>query len=94
MAVKTWKTEKDPGELLDYGYDWTKLLDPEDDTIADSEWVIPDGINSESGTYDDKTVAVWLSGGTHGQDYDLVNNITTEAGRIHSQTLRVKVRDK
>jgi hypothetical protein len=34
---------------------------------------------------------IWLSGGVDGQVYDVVNRISTQAGRIDERILRLKV---
>jgi hypothetical protein len=81
---------KDPDAVLDYAVDWSHWLD--DDTIDASEWVVPDGIEKDSDTNTTTIATVWLSGGTLGATYTLVNHITTAAGRENDQTITIKVR--
>lgn len=83
---------KDPDAVLDYVVDWSEWL--VDDTIDASEWTVPDGIEKDSDTHTTTTATVWLSGGTLGATYTLVNHITTVAGREEDQTIRIKVRSK
>jgi hypothetical protein len=80
---------KDPQDLLDYGLDWSAWLD--DDTIAASSWTVPAGLTLEDETNDTTATTVWLSGGTPHVTYEVVNHITTAAGREADKTLRIKV---
>lgn len=83
---------KDPDEVLDYVRDWSAILG--DDTIATSTWVVPSGITKNSDTNTTTTTTVWLSGGTLGEDYALVNRITTAGGRTLDKTLTFMIRTK
>jgi hypothetical protein len=80
---------KDPDAVLDYAVDWSEWLD--DDTITASEWTVPDGITADSDSNTTTLATVWLSGGTLGQTYSLVNHITTAAGREEDQTIKIKM---
>lgn len=83
---------KDPSAMLDYGVDWTPFLG--DDTISTSTWTVPTGITSSNESQTSTTTTIWLSGGTAGAVYALINRITTAAGRTDERTLRVKIEDK
>lgn len=83
---------KDPDARLDYRVDWTSWLDS--DTIANSEWIIPTGIVYEADTFDTTSATVWLSGGSLGSSYEVVNRITTAAGRIDDRTITIIIRQK
>jgi hypothetical protein len=74
------------------------------ETISSSSWTVPTGITKDSDnklsvtiqgiTYVANTVAtIWLSGGTAGQDYALVNQIETSGNRTLDHTILIKVRD-
>lgn len=87
--------DKDPDALLDHEMNWAAWL--EDDTIADSEWLVPAGITKDpdkGDTFTDTVTVIWLSGGTEGEKYELTNRITTAAGRIDDRTASVKIRSK
>lgn len=86
---------KDPDEVLDYEIDWTKWLSG-DDTISTSSWTVPSGItkDSDSITDDTKSTKIWLSGGTDGTDYDLLNEIVTANGRTAQRTITIGVRSR
>jgi hypothetical protein len=87
---------KDPDGVLDYDIDWTDWLNG--DTIntgdTDSTWTVPTGITKDSDSKTTTGTIVWVSGGTVGQDYKLVNHITTVAGREDDRTIIIKVREK
>ena len=90
-----WFPDKDPDEVLDYQIDWTSALD-EGDTIATSAWSIvtaPDAVlEIDSETNAATTTTVWLSGGTLGVRYGLLNRITTVGGRTMDQSVYIKIR--
>jgi hypothetical protein len=90
MAL-TWPN-KDPDEVLDYQVNWSARLG--DDTISSSTWVIPSGITKDSDSYTDTVVTIWLSGGTDGATYDLVNRIVTAGDRTMDQTIRIVIKEK
>lgn len=83
---------KDPDARLDYKVDWTSWLGS--DTISTSEWIVPNGITYEADTFTDTSATVWLSGGSLGSSYEVVNRITTVAGRIDDRTIIIKIRQK
>lgn len=83
---------KDPDARLDYQVDWSDWLDG--DTISASSWVLPTGITQYSVTNNTTSATIFLTGGTEGVDYSVVNRITTSGGRINDQTLIIKVRSR
>lgn len=85
---------KDPSAVLDYGLDWTTWL--AGDTINTSTWTVSAGITKTSESVDptNKATTIWLSGGTAGVEYDIVNRIVTVGGRTDERTIRVIVRER
>jgi hypothetical protein len=83
---------KDPNDVLDYEVNWSQWL-PTGDTIATSEWFVPDGITQDSESNTNTTTTIWLSGGTAGQSYALTNRITTTQGRQRDRTITIRVRE-
>lgn len=83
---------KDPDETVDYELNWAPEL-RDADTIASSTWIIPTGIAKDSDTHGDSTVTIWLSDGTMGTAYDLINRITTAGGRTEDQSVTVVMRE-
>lgn len=83
---------KDPDEVLDYHVDWTARLDG--DTILTSIWEMPVGIIKDSDNATNDSTTIWLSGGTLGANYVMVNRVTTAAGRTMDQSVKLKVRTR
>jgi len=83
---------KDPDATLDYKADWTLWL--KDDIINQSSWIVPAGLTKEAEAVDNTTATVWLSGGTLGQKYEVINRIITTAGRTDDRTLTIRIRHK
>ena len=86
---------KDPNAVLDYGFDW----EDEDylasgETISTSTWTIPSGLTEGTSSNSDTQTSVWISGGTEGTDYHIVNHIVTSAGREDDRTHVIKVRSR
>lgn len=85
---------KDPEAVLDYYIDWSDWLD--EDVISTSEWTVPAGITSVDGkeAATDTITTLWLSGGTAGTAYQLVNHIVTDDGREEDRTLIIVVKER
>lgn len=90
--AKRWDDPKDPEEVLDFDVDWSKAL--AGDIITSSVWTVPDGLIGGAEEFDDTSTTIWLSGGEAGVDYQLLNHITTAAGREREQTCVLKCRTK
>lgn len=93
---------KDPQAVLDYELDWGTASRAEDrwlrngDTITESGWTIngpDDELVRTSSTNSDLTTTIWLSGGTPGAAYEVVNQISTAQGRIAERTLIFYIQD-
>lgn len=84
----TWPA-KDPDEDMDFQLDWLERL--AGDTIATSTWTVPSGITSHDESNDDTTATIWLSGGTLGETYSLLNRVITAGGRTMDQTVTVEI---
>lgn len=87
---------KDPQERQDYTVDWAAndyLADGE--TIASSTWTVPSGITQYSTASNTNTATtIWLEGGTHGEEYYIVNNIETSNGRIAERSIKIICRNR
>jgi hypothetical protein len=83
---------KDPSAVLDYQTNWATWLGV--DTILTSTWTVPTGITKDSDTNTTTTCTIWLSGGTAGVYYDLVNHITTAGGRTEERTITIMVEQR
>lgn len=85
--------QKDPLAKLSYTIDWADWL--AGDTIAASEWIVPDGVTLEDESHNTTSATVLLSGGDDGCDYCLVNKITTTTqGLIDLRGFTLQVRSK
>jgi len=92
MAFPQWPP-KDSDEVLDYNIDWSARLNPPD-VISASEWFVPDGLVADSELMSDNSTTIWLSSGTTGEAYEVLNRIDTVEGRIMDQTVTLKIKTK
>lgn len=84
---------KDPDETLKFTIDWADWL-TSPDVIDSSEWTVPAGITNVAVSASTTQTTIWLSGGSAGTSYDIVNAITTDATtpEIAERTIRIVVR--
>jgi len=85
--------EKDPQAVLDYKVDWSDWL-TDGETITTSTWTVPSGITEDSDTHDDDSATIWLSGGTAGKRYTVINHIVTTAGREDDRSIVISVKNR
>lgn len=90
--MATFSIVKDPDATVDYQLDWETWL--AGDTIASSTITAEAGLTLESSENTTTTQTAWVSGGTAGQDYDVVFEITTTDGRIDQRTLTIFARNR
>lgn len=84
--------DKDPNAVLDYSIDWTDWLGT--DNIATSTWTVPAGLTNVTESNTAKVVTIWLSGGTAGSTYTLLNRITTTGGRTSDQSFKIFMKEQ
>lgn len=82
--------DKDPDDVDSFGINWVPRLNG--DLIATSTWSVPDGLTQDLSSNSTTSTTVWLSGGTDGDDYEVLNRITTTGGRTIDQTVKLRVR--
>lgn len=80
------------GDVVDYDMPWSNWL-PSGDTISASTWTADDGITIDSNSFTDTIATVWVSGGTDGVLYKLVNQIVTAQGRTKEDSLWILVQE-
>lgn len=87
--------QKDPGATLDYSVDWSEFLETGENIVA-STWTVPAGLTTVTTSYISTKTTVWLSGGTLGQSYELVNRVTTNnnPARIDERTIVILMVNK
>jgi hypothetical protein len=90
--AQAYEFTKDPQAVLDYTNDFSAWLGV--DTITASTWTPPSGITVTTSSNTTTTATVWLSGGTLGETYRIVNHITTSAGRQDDRTIVIKMVSK
>lgn len=96
------KFTKDPDDVLDYAVPWSE--DPTwvtGDTITDSTFTVipapPDTdltplvVDEGQSTFSNDTAVVWVSGGTAGTIYEVVNHVITSEGRELDKVLFFKI---
>lgn len=91
---------KDPDAVLDYATDWSDWLS-DAEAIASSQWLLSGGdtgdgapetvLTIDSDENSDTAATVWLSLGTLGQKYTVVNRITTDQGRTEDRSKFVSI---
>jgi hypothetical protein len=84
---------KDPDAILDYGFNWTNWL-ADGEKLFSSAWTVPTGITKETESHTDYASMVWLSGGTAGVTYEVINHIVTDSGREDDRTIKIKVQER
>lgn len=87
-----FKVSKDPNSTLDYVINWANWL-AEGDTISSSTWIVPSGLLLEASAFDDTRAVGWISGGTLGSTYTVINRIETSAGRKEDASLQFLIKD-
>lgn len=85
---------KDPQEVLDYQADWTSRLEADEVLVASTFSVVSGSVVINSQTFVDGVATVWLSGGTAGETCVILNRVTTSAGRVYDQSMRLRIRSR
>ncbi len=93
MSIPTFERSKDPNEVVDYDITWADQMTDLDDTISSSTWTVPAGITKDSSSFTDTRTKVWLSSGTTGETYTLLNRVVTAGGRTLDQSVKLKMKD-
>lgn len=99
---------KDPDDVLDYPLTWAKQMAKDQDTIAAYEPFIAAGSDGalevmtgpntdalgDAPSFTDTATLLWLSGGTTGQSYLIVNRIRTAGGRQYDHTRTITIKER
>lgn len=83
---------KDPDSTVDFPFNWKAELGA--DTIFTSEFLLPDGLTLVSESNTTNTATPFVSGGSVGLIYRIVNRITTIGGRTYDKTAYVLVAEQ
>jgi len=92
MTEESYK--KDPDAVLDYAFDWNTYYLQGGETIASHTITVDAGITKDSDSESSGVVIVWLSGGTHGEDYIVACEIVTSEGRTDERSINIRCRDR
>lgn len=92
--MATFFALKDPNALLDYVIDWSEWLATSTDTISASTWILPADLTEFTSSFGTATAVVWISGGSAGEVYDVVNRIVTFGGRTEDRTIQFTCIDR
>jgi hypothetical protein len=92
--TEIWERTKDPDDVVDYDITWEAQMTADSDTIVTSTWTVPAGITKNSSSNTTTRTKIWLSGGTAGQNYTLLNRVVTAGGRTLDQSVKLKVRTR
>jgi hypothetical protein len=81
---------KDPDEVLDYGLEWSDVLE-DGETISTSSWTATAGITlgtsgATAPSISSTQTLCWLSGGTAGSIYTITNRIVTSESRTYDRS--------
>lgn len=83
--------KKGDEETLDFGIDWSDLLEDEGVTISTSTWNVESGITVDSDSSSSTATTIVLSGGTAGTIYKCTNVITTSGVPVFERSFNVLV---
>jgi hypothetical protein len=87
---------KDPNEVLDYKFDWDTNYLETGETISSATVIVESGITKDSDaiTDSDRTVTVWLSGGTADNEYTVTCQIVTSLSRTAERSMFIRVLER
>jgi len=84
---------KQPREVKDFNVDYTDWLPADDSILSVSIETDKDGLIVNP-VLVDKTVNVWVEGGTHNETYKITIIVNTSLGRISEAELKIKVKEE
>jgi hypothetical protein len=82
---------KTPTVDKSFSLNWTSYLGAL--TITASEWDLPAGVAEVDSDFTTTTTSIQLSGGTDGEDYELINRVTLSNTDTEEKTLVIQVRE-
>lgn len=85
--------KKDPSAVLDYAFNWNDWLEAVE-TITSHVITVEAGITKDSDSESSGVVTIWLSGGTHGEDYIVACLVSTNLGRDDERSINIRCRDR
>lgn len=84
---------KDAAETVDFGLDWSARL-IEADVIETSTFELPRGLVAVRASHGGRVATVWISGGSAGEVYEVINRVKTSRGLELEQAVKLKIKSK
>lgn len=95
MGCPEFRQTKDPSDTELYTFDFERLgWLSTGETVSSSTWAVPSGVTKVSSGTTSTTTTILISGGTHGEDYTILNDMTSSEGRIRQSAFILQVRDR
>lgn len=82
--------EHDPGEELDYKFDFTRELTPLDDSIVATQIIAPAGVTVGTVSNTSTVVTAWIISAEYGKTFFITCEITTLAGRKYHRSFYLR----
>lgn len=86
-----WPEIKDPSDISWWSLDLASFLNG--DTLATATWTLPTGLTKAAETNTTTVAKVKISGGTAGESYACVLDVTTTDGQTFQRTITLKVKE-
>ncbi len=85
---------KDEGSTLMFGFDWSKWLNKNGETIMEFTLSTPpNGLTITNEGINGGLITFLASGGVYGKVYPVVCQIKTSAGQIDERTMLIRIED-
>lgn len=84
----TYPFIKNPLTTFDYVFDFSSQMET-GETISTATLTVPAGLTEVNSITGQQVVAVWLSGGTEGERYDVICTATSDQARVYSETIEI-----
>lgn len=93
--MNSWARGKDPDAVLDFFFDWSKWLQP-NEVIELSVYIVEGSASIElfDKSVDGGYAWFWARGGVAGEAVKITNRITTDQGRTDDDTAILRIRSK
>ena len=98
---------KDKDETLDFGIDWTRVLE-DGESLSSASWSIKDdsgdkvpfgpttvvsSLQNIIQSVEGSVANIYLSGGQNNKEYTLYCSISTSKGRITERSVKIRIRE-
>ncbi len=96
LPLPRWREDKDPADVLDYGFDFGEFLalSTPADSISSASWTVPAGLTDGDQAVVGNEAVIFLSGGVAGTVYTVTCRIVTVGGRTVERSATLYVRER